>query len=389
MITTTDLAPYLRALADVERTDRGTRPHRLPRSVRERFPDPQLLAAAAQPSGVRLAFRTTATRVELDLHPTRRAFAGAERPRGRVDLVVDGAPVASDELGGGDVLETDLRTGTTTPRPGPAHTAAFTGLPGRDKAVELWLPHDESVELFALRTDAGIAPATDTRPSWVHHGSSISQGSNATGPTATWPAVAARGAGVQLRNLGFGGSAMVDPFVARTIRDLPADVISLKLGINVVNLDAMRLRAFVPALHGLLDTIRDGHPTTPLLLVTPVFCGVHEDTPGPGSVDAAALAAGRVRFVATGTAGDTALGRLTLRVIREAMAGVVARRDDPALRLVSGLNLYGPADADELPLPDGLHPDTAAHARIGERFARVLASSLAGVPDGAGSDPAA
>ncbi|HEY7198662.1 MAG TPA: lipase, partial [Candidatus Dormibacteraeota bacterium] len=36
-----------------------------------------------------------------------------------------------------------------------------------------------------------------------------------------------------------------------------------------------------------------------------------------------------------------------------------------------GLELYGPADADELPMPDGLHPDTAAHRRIGERFARL------------------
>jgi hypothetical protein len=35
----------------------------------------------------------------------------------------------------------------------------------------------------------------------------------------------------------------VDQFTARVIRDSPADVISVKLGINVVNLDAMRLRA--------------------------------------------------------------------------------------------------------------------------------------------------
>ena len=43
-------------------------------------------------------------------------------------------------------------------------------------------------------------------------------------------------------NLGFSGSAMLDPFTARTIRDQPADLISLKLGINLVNGDAMRMR---------------------------------------------------------------------------------------------------------------------------------------------------
>ncbi|GAA4964943.1 hypothetical protein GCM10023238_35730 [Streptomyces heliomycini] len=83
----------------------------------------------------------------------------------------------------------------------------------------------------------------------------------------------------ELINLGFGGSALVDPFTARAIRDTPADLISLKLGINVVNSDAMRLRAFAPAVHGFLDTIREGHPATPLLLVSPVLCPTHENTP--------------------------------------------------------------------------------------------------------------
>jgi hypothetical protein len=375
MIGTADLSPYLSPVADLERTGRGLRPHRLPRWVREQFPDPQLLAVEAQPAGVRVAFRTAASRVELDLHPTRLTFVGASRPRGRVDLVVDGAPAGWSVLTGGDAHETDLGTGRTTARPGPLHTAVFSGLPAGEKAVELWLPHNEAVELAGLRTDAPIAPPADEAPLWVHHGSSISQGSNAVGPTATWPAVAARAAGVRLQNLGFGGSAVLDPFVARTIRDLPADVISLKLGINVVNLDAMRLRAFVPALHGMLDTIRDGHPETPLLVVTPLFCALHEDTPGPGAVDVASLGTDQVRFVATGTAGDTRQGRLTLSVIREATREAIARRADPALRLVDGLELLGPDDAAELPPADGLHPDTAAHARIGERFASVLATA--------------
>lgn len=375
---TVDLHPYLSEVADAERTDRGLRPHRLPRAARERFPDPQLLAMEAQPSGVRIAFRSPASRVELDLHPTRLAYAGVFRPRGRVDLVLDGAPVASSELTGGDTIETDLRTGATARRSGQGHTAVFAGLPPADKVVELWLPHNESVELCALRTDEPIEPVADDRPLWIHYGSSISQGSNAAGPTAIWPAVAARAADVRLRNLGFGGSALLDPFVARIMRDAPADVISLKIGINLVNLDAMRLRTFVPALHGVLDTIRDGHPQTPLILVTPIHCGIHEDTPGPGSVDLSRAGTDGVRFTATGTEGDTALGRLTLGVIRRGIGEAVVRRDDPALRLVSGLELYGPADAAELPLPDRLHPDTAAHARIGARFARVLSSSLAG-----------
>ena len=74
---------------------------------------------------------------------------------------------------------------------------------------------------------------------------------------------------------------MLDQFVARTIRDLPADLISVKAGINVVNGDTMRERTFGPALHGFLDTVRDGHPTTPIALVTPIVCPIVEDHPGP------------------------------------------------------------------------------------------------------------
>lgn len=98
---------------------------------------------------------------------------------------------------------------------------------------------------------------------WLHHGSSISHGSNAATPTGTWPAVAAARAGVELHNLGFGGSALLDPFIGRVLRDTAADLISIKLGINLVNTDLMRRRALGPAVHGLLDTVREGHPDTP------------------------------------------------------------------------------------------------------------------------------
>lgn len=86
---------------------------------------------------------------------------------------------------------------------------------------------------------------------------------------------------MDLVNLGFGGSALLDPATARTMRDLPADVISGKIGINLVNADLMRVRGFVAAVHGFLDTIREGHPDTPLLVISPILCPIHEDTPVP------------------------------------------------------------------------------------------------------------
>ncbi|HYO18519.1 MAG TPA: GDSL-type esterase/lipase family protein [Dermatophilaceae bacterium] len=371
MIETTIVPALVRGGAEFERTDRGVRLHRLPAWVRQQFPDGQLLAMESQPSGVRLTLRTTAHMVELTTHSTRVAYRGADRARGAVDAIVNGSLFRRDTLSGGDVFEIDLQSGQSTFTPGPPHTTTISDLPSGENLVELWLPHNESVDLVSLRSDAQVLPDMEKLPVWVHHGSSISHGTNAAAPTGIWPVVAARPADVDLHNLGFGGSALVDPFMARVIRDAPADFISVKLGINVVNTDAMRLRAFIPAVHGFLDTIRDGHPTTPIILISPIFCGIHETTPGPGAVDLSTLGTGQVQFVATGTPAEVDQGKLTLYSIRQELESLVeGRAADPHLHYLDGTDLYGPSDAVELPLPDGLHPGPAAHLRIGERFAR-------------------
>src|SRR5476649_2079962 len=322
---------FVRGALELEQTDRGVMPHRLPARARAQCADPQLAMAESQPSGVRLVFRTQATGI-------------------------------------------DMAAGTASKRSGPVGTLRFTGLPGHDKKVELWLPYNETTELVALRTNAGIEPVADSsRKVWLHHGSSISHGSNGDSPTTIWPALAASLGGVELINLGFGGSALLDPFTARAMRDTPADLISLKIGINLVNTDLMRLRAFTPAVHGFLDTLREGHRSTPLLVISPLYCPIHEDTPGPGAFDLSALAAGNVLFRATGDPAERKAGKLTLTLIREELRRIVQQRaaDDPHLRYLDGLDLYGQRDFADLPLPDQLHPNGAAHRRIGERFAKL------------------
>lgn len=374
-VTTPVTTALLRGALDVERTDVGLLPHRLPGRARAQAPDGQIALAEAQPSGVRLVFRTRATAIELEARRTRTAYQGVPpRPDGVYDLLVDGKLAARSSASGGNVLDVDMATGSTEFRAGPVGTVRFDGLAGQDKDVELWLPFNERTELVALRTDAPVTPAPDTgRRVWLHHGSSISHGSDAASPTTTWPARAALLGGVELVNLGLGGSALLDPFTARAMRDTPADLISVKIGINIVNADVMRLRAFVPAVHGFLDTLREGHPDTPLLVISPVLCPIHEDTPGPSVPDFSRLGEGRVRFAAAGDPEERAAGKLTTGVIRDELAALVKRRsaDDPHLRYLDGRELYGEADADELPLPDALHPDATTHLRMGDRFARL------------------
>ena len=293
------------------------------------------------------------------------------RPDGVYDLLVNGLLAGQATVAGGNVVTVDMATGSREARPGPAGTVRFTELSANVKDVEIWLPHREMTELVALRTNAPIQPAPNRgRKVWLHHGSSISHGSNAESPTTTWPALAASLGGVELINLGFGGSALLDPFTARALRDTPADLISVKIGINLVNADAMRLRAFTPAMHGFLDTIREGRPTTPLLVISPIYCPIHEDTPGPCMPD---FSTGKLLFRATGDPEEVAGGKLTLKVVRDELARIVKQRsaEDLNLHYLDGRELYSEADFAELPLPDQLHPDAATHRLIGERFAKL------------------
>ncbi|MCW2853096.1 MAG: hypothetical protein JWM84_2760 [Nocardioides sp.] len=77
------IADLLRGAVEIERTPRGLRPHRLTARALAQAADPQLASAEEQPSGVRLAFRTAASAVELDVVPTKRVYVGAPpRPDG-------------------------------------------------------------------------------------------------------------------------------------------------------------------------------------------------------------------------------------------------------------------------------------------------------------------
>ncbi|HVV13621.1 GDSL-type esterase/lipase family protein [Amycolatopsis sp.] len=365
MHTTPITLELVRGARELEPTGQGFLPHRLPAWARAQTNDPRLTMSQSQPSGVRLVLRTAATVVELDTLRTKVSYRNAPAPPdGVYDLLIDGELTAQANVPDGNVLLVDMMTGAMERQPGPAGTVRFSGLPAREKLVEIWLPHNEITELAALRTDAPAETVPMERRVWLHHGSSISNGTGAASPTQTWPALAAAAGDVELIQLGLGGGALLDPCTARTMRDTTADLISVKIGINLVNADLMRPRAFTPAVHGFLDTIREGHPDAPLLVISPIYCPIHEDTPGPGIPS---FEDGAVRFHAT---GEPAPGKLTLTVIRDELARIVKQRaaEDPALSYLDGLELYGPADFEELPLPDALHPDAATHHRIAERF---------------------
>lgn len=318
------------------------------------------------PSGVRLVFRTDAREMEFEVLTSTGQLDTDPHPRptGMLELLVDGAHAGRRQAPVGHVVRMAGPGAAQRLVPGKPGTVRFSGLSAGMKNVELWLPQQTPTELVALRADGEVlAPLPDGRRRWVHHGSSISHCLEADGPTGTWPVVAASLVGVEVINLSQPGNDMLDPYVARTIRDMPADLISLKPGINIVGLATFRRRTFGPAVHGFLDTIRDGHPDIPLLLMSPVSCPALEATPGPTTI-------GRDgKITALGDPADVAHGAFSLEVVRDELARIVAARQahDPHLHYLDGRELLGPDEADDL--ADGLHPTAAAYRRIGKRFA--------------------
>ncbi|NGO80564.1 lipase [Streptomyces sp. YC504] len=346
--------------------DAGVTFHRVPAAARARIADPTLDFMSTVPSGVRLEAVTDAPALELDLQLTHLVPLGQESAGTALDLVVDGAVRERVHTRRETVVHLDFRTRETQVSPaGPVTLRFELGEAGTERRIELWFPVAAAMKLLDVRISEGtsLSPAPPTGPLWVHHGSSLSQCSEADRPTGSWPAAVARAAGVSLLNLGLGGQCHLDQFMARTIRDLPAAAISLELGINVVNFDSMRERAFVSAFHGFLDTVRDGHPGTPLLILTPIHCPTVEDRPGPTPYGPDG------RFTAVERPTDSSGGCLSLGRIRELLCSQVELRrteGDKALHLLHGPDLFGPSDTTDL--PDGLHPNPAGYRRMANRF---------------------
>ena len=364
----------------------GISPRRLPDWARPQIP--QLMDVVVRmPSGVRLRFETDSATVGLGFHAT--AMQTLPQPRRPINFnleTADGLACAASALGNTIVLERD-KPGEFELLRGPADQVEFS-LPGSSggemQRCELWLPHNAFIELDRLLLEDGarIRCWPDSpKPKWLHYGSSISHCMEALEPALTWPAVAARTAQLDLHNLGLAGQCHLDPFVARTIAEQDADIISLKVGINLINMDSMRERVFVPALHGFLDLIREKKPTTPIVLISPIFCPSAETNPGPTLPDAD----GKFQTLP----GDQRWreGCMNLQRVRTLITRLVKLRTggdksegggksrDKNLHYVDGLSLFGETDRGDL--PDDLHPNPEGYLRMGERFAPTLQRLLA------------
>ena len=282
---------------------------------------------AVMPAGVRLTFRSDTTLV-----------AGTYEPQPElapIDLYVDGEWLGSAPLEG---------TGTFRFEGIHAHAER------RERLIELWLPQFGHFKLASLSLSEGatVGRHRDERKRWVTYGSSITQCRAASSPSFTWPGVVARGLDAHLTCLGYGGQCHLDPMVARVMRDLPADYLSMCVGINIYGSGSLNARTFGPGIVGFVKIVRERHPETPLVVMSPIFSPPRESVKN------------KVDF--------------TLAEMREEVrAAVEALRahGDGNVHYVDGLEVFG-ADLGHL-LPDVLHPNAEGYKVMGANFLERVA----------------
>ena len=297
-------------------------PWRINHQERELY-DSELALRAAMAAGVRVTFQSDTTAIE----GTCNLFA----ERGQIDLVVDDKLVASVNLAN----QSSFR---------------FENLSAGTKNIELWLPQFGETRLSGLGIDVEAeiyATPESSAKKWITYGSSISQCSAADSPTKTWPVIVARTRRYDLTCLGFGGQCHLDPMIARVIRDSEADLISMCLGINIYGSVSLNQRTFYPGILGFIQIVREKHPTTPIVLISPIY------SPGRET-----------------ELNDVGFSLRQMRYEVKRAYEMTKAHGDENISYINGLDVFG-SDKAHL-LPDDLHPNNEGYGIMADNLLRLL-----------------
>jgi hypothetical protein len=154
--------------------------------------------------------------LEIDALETGLRFAGEQGRAARCDLIYGGTTTSADLTDGPTIVVDGAKVLFL---PGKAGTVRFD-LPAGRNIVELCMPQSAMTEVHGFRIvrDAEFGGLAPPEHRLAHSGSSLSHGTEAAGPSQTWPDNAARALGLDLFNLGFAGQCHLDGFVARAAR---------------------------------------------------------------------------------------------------------------------------------------------------------------------------
>jgi lysophospholipase L1-like esterase len=276
---------------------------------------------ASIPVGVRLELTGAADEVEVRYHAAQEAFGYLGGGEGHSFVVWrDGERVAEVAAEVGE------------------HTVALPGPAGGTSIV--YLPERMGPTILSVEGDVQPAPA---QPRWLCYGDSIAEGWVVTSPDLAWPAVVGRDVGVDTVNLGYAGSARGEIPSAEELAELAGDVITICHGTNCWTRTPHSAALFAQGLRDFVTIVRQGHPETPIVAVSPITRPDAEDTPNR-------------------------LGA-TLVDLRRAFEEVLGARDD--VTLVEGFPLVSVEQ-----LADGIHPGDEGHAAMAAAIGPAIAAAL-------------
>lgn len=221
------------------------------------------------------------------------------------------------------------------------------------KSIEIWLdPRFPFIlENVIIDDDAQIQPTKIIQKRWVHYGSSISHSKHAGSPSTTWTGIVARKYNFHLTNLGYGGQCKIDPMIGLMIRNLPADMVTLKLGINCYKGD-LSPRTFESNAIGLVNIIRDKKPDIPLVVISPIHSPNREES--------------RV--------WDNSMTLMEMRNMLLHVVEKFKKYGDQNIYYVDGLKILGLDKAEYL--PDDLHPNAEGQFIMAENFTNEVLPNL-------------
>jgi len=218
-------------------------------------------------------------------------------------------------------------------------------LPGDSKRhATIYLPEGMKPVINRIVGIDGSIELPPRQPRWIAYGDAITQGWLASTPSLAWPSVVARKIGFDVCNLGYAGSARAETNTAVMIARMPADVISIAYGTNCWARIPHSVGLMAESIKSFIGIIRSGHPTVPIVVVSPILYPEAESTPN----------------VLGATMSDL---RMSMdAAVRECMAA-----GDLNVRLISGAQVLLEED-----LVDGVYPGDEGHKRIAAAVGKHL-----------------
>lgn len=315
--------PFVRGILPAVSWPDGSR---LPAQANQKLPI-DTVRAARIPAGVHLAFTGAASAIELETWVGERTSVPAPTVPEAFVARVPGSPSTHTKVDSG-VVRVTL----------PEHHVG---------TVRVYLPEAVEVRIDSIAAvDGEITPAP-RGPLLVAYGDSITQGWSVSEPGLAWPSLLGEELGLDVVNLGFAGSARGELLAADAVAGSDAAVVVVAWGTNAWSSLPTDEAQIAEQMRVFLTAVRQGMPTTPLIVVSPIVRPAAEATPN--------------RFGATHAA------------LRDALETAVRRFRDERITLVPGLDLV-PAEL----LADGLHPDDRGHARLATGLTAPVAAVLAG-----------